>query len=134
MARVLVVDDDELVRRTIKLALQRAGHVVIEAANGGQALSILEKAGDAPIDLAISDLIMPEVDGIGLILAMRKRFPGIRVIAISGGARINAEDYLRMTKSLGAFATLPKPFTPDRLIELVTEALSPPSGGPPAAA
>ncbi len=128
MARVLVVDDDELVRRTIKLTLQRAGHEVIEAADGGKALSLLENAGDAPIDLAVSDLIMPEIDGIGLILAMRKKFPTIRVIAISGGARINAEDYLRMTKSLGAFATLPKPFTPEQLIKLVAEALNAPSG------
>lgn len=124
MARVLVADDDELVRRTIALTLQRAGHDVAVAADGEKALALLEKSGGAPVDLVISDLIMPEIDGIGLILALRKRFPAVKIVAISGGARINADDYLRMTKSLGAHVTLPKPFTPDQLLAAVDEALT----------
>ena len=128
MARILVVDDDELVRRTITLTLQRAGHEAAEAANGEQALALLEKGSGPRPDLVISDLIMPEIDGIGLILALRKKFPHIKVVAISGGARINADDYLRMTKSLGAHATLPKPFTPDQLLAAVAAAMNAPAG------
>ena len=126
MARVLVVDDDELVRRTVKMALQRAKHEVIEAADGERALALLEKSG-GDVDLVVTDLIMPEIDGIGLILALRKKFPNIRAIAISGGARVNAEDFLRMSRSLGARMTLAKPFTPEQLLKAVDEVLMMPS-------
>lgn len=112
MAQVLVVDDEVLVRETVRIALQRAGHQVTEAADGQKALELL---ASGKIDLVISDIIMPEVDGIGLILAMRKRHPNLRVIAMSGGGRTRNMDFLRMAKSLGAHSALPKPFTPEQL-------------------
>jgi len=123
MARVLVVDDDPLVRETVALALERAKHEVRRAADGLQALDMLSAA---PADLVISDIIMPEVDGIGLLLAMRKRHPPLKVVAMSGGGRTRNMDFLRMAEALGAHATLPKPFTPEQLLAAVAAALKAP--------
>ncbi len=120
MARVLVVDDDVLVRETIACTLERAKHVVLQAGNGQEALDALDRG---PLDLVISDILMPEVDGIGLILAMRKRHPPLKVIAMSGGGRTRNMDFLRMAEALGAHKTLAKPFTPEQLAKAVDDAL-----------
>ena len=122
MARVLVVDDDRLVRVTIKLALQRANHEVLEAQDG---LEAIEAVDHAKVDVVVTDIIMPEVDGIGLILALRKRAPGMRVIAISGGGRTQNMDFLRMAKALGAHLVLSKPFTAEEIQQAVEAVLAP---------
>jgi DNA-binding NtrC family response regulator len=123
MARVLVVDDDDLLRETVVLALGRAHHAVHQAGDGLKALEILDRES---VDVVVSDIVMPEVDGIGLILAMRKRHPRLRVVAMSGGGRTRNMDFLRMAGALGAHATLPKPFTPDQLLAAVNAALNAP--------
>lgn len=122
VARVLVVDDDRLVRVTIKLALQRARHDVVEAQDGLEAIEALDRA---KIDVVVTDIIMPEVDGIGLILALRKRAPGLKVIAISGGGRTQNMDFLRMAKALGAHFVLAKPFTAEEIQQAVEAVLTP---------
>ena len=135
MARVLVVDDDSLVRGTIRLALQRAKHEVLEAEDGEKALALLKNLNAGPVDLVITDIIMPEIDGIGLVTALHKRYPPLRILVISGGGRTRNLDFLRMAKELGAHATLPKPFAPEQLLAAVEEALaSPPDREPPTAA
>ena len=73
----------------------------------------------------VTDIIMPEVDGIGLILALRKRAPGMRVIAISGGGRTQNMDFLRMAKALGAHLVLAKPFTAEEIQQAVDSVLTP---------
>ena len=123
MARILVVDDDELLRGTVVTVLQRAKHTVLQAGDGLKALEVLSANA---VDLVVSDIVMPEVDGIGLILAMRKRHPKLKVVAMSGGGRTRNRDFLRMASALGAHATLPKPFTPDQLLAAVEAALQAP--------
>ena len=123
MARVLVVDDDDLLRETVVLTLERARHTVHRASDG---LKVLEMLDRESVDVVVSDIVMPEVDGIGLILAMRKRHPKLKVVAMSGGGRTRNMDFLRMAKALGAHITLPKPFTPGQLLEAVEEALKAP--------
>jgi CheY-like chemotaxis protein len=122
VARVLVVDDDRLVRVTIKLALQRAHHEVLEAQDGLEAIEAVDRS---KVDVVVTDIIMPEVDGIGLILALRKRAPGMKVIAISGGGRTQNMDFLRMAKALGANLVLAKPFTAEEIQQAVDSVLTP---------
>ncbi len=116
MSRILVVDDDALVREAVVLALRDAKHTVLEAGDGQQALDIL---GRESVDLVISDILMPEIDGIGLILAIRKQHPSLRVLCISGGDRAGFMDYLPMAAKLGAHMVLAKPFTPKQLLAAV---------------
>lgn len=123
MARILVVDDDTMVRMTIRAGLQRAGHDVLEAGDGFEAIGVLEKS---EVDLVVSDIIMPEVDGIGLLLKLRKQFPRLRVIVISGGGRTQNVDFLRMARTLGADQVLAKPFTPEQLQTAVQAILDAP--------
>ena len=121
MARILVVDDDALVRATVASALQRVGHEIVEAQNGLEAMATIERTS---LDLVISDIIMPEVDGIGLLLRLRKQHPSLRVIVISGGGRIHKSDFLRMATTLGADMSLAKPFTPEQLRKAVDTVLA----------
>ena len=127
MARILVVDDDTMVRTTIRAGLLRAGHAVLEAGDGEEAIGVLEKA---EVDLVVSDIVMPEVDGIGLLLKLRKQFPQLRVIVISGGGRMQNVDFLRMAQTLGADRVLAKPFTPDQLQKAVQAVLDSPRAAP----
>jgi CheY-like chemotaxis protein len=126
MARVLVVDDDELVRSTVRATLRRAGHDVVEAQDGQEASSVLARLA---VDVVVSDIIMPEVDGIGLLLKLRKQYPHLRVIVISGGGRTQNVDFLRMAKTLGADLALAKPFTPEELQRAVQTVLAGSPGG-----
>lgn len=120
MARILIVDDDDLVREIIARTLQDARHDTLEARNGRQALDILDRE---VVDLAISDILMPEIDGLGLILAIRKQFPNLNVLCISGG-RTRDMDYLGAAEKLGAQMVLRKPFTPMQLLAAVEAVLS----------
>lgn len=123
MARILVVDDDAMVRGTIRASLQRAGHQIIEAGDGLEAIATLERES---VDLVVSDIIMPEVDGIGLLLKLRKQYAALKVIVISGGGRTQNVDFLRMAETLGADRVLAKPFTPDQLQSAVQAVLAAP--------
>ncbi len=124
MARILVVDDDALVRRTIVSVLRNAKHAVLEANDGLPALTLL---GRETVDLVIADIMMPDLDGIGLILAIRGRHPDLRVLCISGGGRDASLDFLPMAAKLGADMTLAKPFTPQQLLAAVEAALGMPT-------
>lgn len=121
MARILLIEDDELVRRMLYLLLTRAGHEVVEAENGerGVALQLAD-----PADLVLTDIIMPERDGIEALMDLRRRKLGVPVIAMSGGGRVSATDYLVAAGKLGAVATLTKPVDPKVLLETVDRALA----------
>ena len=112
MTRILLVDDDELLRRMLRLTLIKMGHVVIEAVNGNEALRLCQTE---PPDIVLTDLIMPEKEGIETIREMRQLHPDVKIIAMSGGGRGNAKDYLVVAKRLGAAHTLNKPFTNEEL-------------------
>ena len=121
MARILVIDDEILVRATIEAVLSTKGHAVSLAVNGRDAMAKL-RGGE--FDLVITDLIMPEMEGIETILAIRKELPGLHILAISGGGRMQAGDFLDMAGKLGADGVLRKPFTPEELLDAVARAVA----------
>lgn len=110
--QVLLLEDDEIMRPMLTQMIQRLGHEVVAAPNGRIGLDLIRQA---PPDLVITDLLMPEMDGIETILKLRQLAPALRVIAISGGGRLSSADYLHMAKRLGAVATLEKPFEREEL-------------------
>jgi CheY-like chemotaxis protein len=116
-ARILVADDEAGVRSLLRTALEEGGYEVIEAADGKQALTQALAGG---VDLVITDIIMPEQDGIETIQALHKEMPGIGIIAISG--RFEAP-YLKMAEMLGADAVLAKPVSTELLLARVAEVL-----------
>ncbi len=122
MALILLVDDDDLVRLTLETALTRAGHEVVSAVNG---VAALEKLQDVEVDVVVTDLIMPEKEGIETILEIRRSKAKLPIIAISGGGRGEAGDYLKLAGHLGADRVLNKPFAPAALLAAVEECLKP---------
>lgn len=123
MARIVLIDDTELVRDTIQIVLERAGHEVIAAASGLGIETVV--ARDEP-DLVITDMLMPGRDGVEIVLSLRRRRPGLRIIGMSGGGNRGVLD-LGMATKLGVSATIAKPFEPHELVELVARVLA----GPP---
>jgi DNA-binding NtrC family response regulator len=121
MATILVIDDDYQMRAMLQQMLMRAGHRVIEAANGREGLNLYRTE---PTDLIITDLIMPEKEGIETIIELRKEFPSARIIAISGGGKTGILDFLPLAKKLGAVRTLSKPFERQAMVEAVQEVLA----------
>jgi CheY-like chemotaxis protein len=124
MARILVIDDDEELRETIRRVLEGRGHEVAEADEGGAGLDYI--AQRAP-ELVITDVFMPGRDGIETLLELRKAFPKLRVIVMSGGDASGLLNLLDDAAMLGANWTLPKPFTPDELLHAVDYLLGKPS-------
>jgi CheY-like chemotaxis protein len=107
MARILVIDDDDGVRKLATHLLRARGHEVSEAANGRLGMELVRRT---PPEMVVTDLIMPEQEGIETIIQLRKEFPEIRILAMSGGGRRDADEYLPLAAALGAVATLEKPF------------------------
>jgi DNA-binding NtrC family response regulator len=133
---ILVIDDDEAVRYAIRRAFREEDFTVALAADGGQGLKLLDTVSPA---LVITDLIMPEKEGLETIRELRKRRPDLPIIAISGGGRLVGCDFLDVARKLGASEALVKPFEPEQLIEAANRQLqhatSPgrsPSGASPA--
>ncbi len=125
MARILVLEDDELVREFLRFSLSSAGHEVVELENGAEAWALHSRE---PVDLVITDLIMPERDGLETISELRASSPQLPIIAISGGggqAGLDADTLLSAAKGLGACQVLEKPFGRRRLELVVSEALIP---------
>jgi CheY-like chemotaxis protein len=125
MGRILVVDDDAGVRLTLRTILELAGHEVIEASNGKVAVSSYRRN---PVDVLILDLFMPEKEGLEVIMELKRDFPDVKIIAISGGGSLGIkESSLRAAGHLGAARTFAKPFKIEDIIAAVTELL----GGEP---
>jgi DNA-binding response OmpR family regulator len=120
MARILIIDDDELVRATVKAALELAEHEVVVAENGERGVAMF---GGAAFDLVVTDIIMPEKEGIETIIELRQRDPTVKIIAISGGGRTSNQIFLDVAKKFGAVDVLAKPFTPKQLLATVEKAL-----------
>jgi CheY-like chemotaxis protein len=120
MARILLTDDDESFRRMLRLTLVRMGHTVDEARDGAQAWV---KFQAQPTDLVIMDLIMPEKEGLETIQLFKKNRCTAKILAVSGGGRVDARDMLTIAKQLGADAVLPKPFSNEELTEVLKKLL-----------
>ncbi len=116
MANILVIDDEEGVRRAICKVLVREGHEVFEAPDGKVALDLVQ---DDPPDLVICDLFMPEMDGVEVLRELRRDYPDLQVVAISGGAYQGKVQLLDVAKGLGAAAVLKKPFELEQLLGVV---------------
>jgi CheY-like chemotaxis protein len=120
MSRILIVDDDDSFRKMLVLTVQKFGHHVIAAVNSKEALKL---HAAEPFDLVITDLIMPDKEGLETIMELRRKEPGLRIIAMSGGGRINATDFLRIAKAFGADRTFTKPFLSAELAAAIDELL-----------
>lgn len=116
MARILVVDDEELIRYTMREILEEFGHEVVDAKNGNECLTLQK---ESPFDLVITDIIMPEKEGLETITELKRTYPELKVIAFSGGGRTRHLDYLEKAKELGADEIIAKPFTESKIREVV---------------
>lgn len=123
MARILIIDDDHAVRTVLRLTLVLSGYAVTEATNGREGLAVLDR-GDRP-DLVLTDIIMPDLDGLELLWELRQRGSPVKVIAMSGGSRVGANDHLDKARLLGAQRVLAKPFTREVLLLTIREVLTP---------
>lgn len=121
MSAILVIDDDASVREVVREMLELEGHAVTMAENGQEAMSKLTGGG---FDLVITDLIMPEKEGIETIAEIRRRSSAIPIVAISGGGRLGPGDYLETARYIGADATLAKPFTRQELLTTIESLLT----------
>ena len=114
MATILIIDDEEGIRALLRTTLEAAGYEVLEAANGRQGLALYRLR---PTDLIITDILMPELNGLDLILALTRQFLHAKVIAISGAG--GEKNVLDVAKLLGARRTLQKPFSMTHLLDAV---------------
>lgn len=121
MTGVLIVEDDNELREMIRISLMRRKFTVMEAANGKEAIMHFKPS---ITDVVVTDLIMPEEDGLRVIMKLRELKPSLRVIAISGGGKAGPGSYLNLAKALGADAIYSKPFSINDLIDKIEELLS----------
>lgn len=116
MKKIVVIEDDLIIRESLKEILELNSYEVLATESG---IDLMKKISDFRPDILITDIIMPDKDGIEIIIEAKKSLPNIILIAISGGGRIDSESYLNTAKYLGADATLKKPFTHEQLISLI---------------
>lgn len=122
MARILVIDDQDSIRRVVRRALERDGHEVFDASDGELGMEILESHS---FDVVITDIFMPGQDGIVTLRQVRKRFPAVKVIVISGGDSTGMMDLRQDAELLGAVKSLQKPFNAREIMDVVRSVLGP---------
>lgn len=120
MARILVIDDEEQVRKVIRLILEHDGYEVIEAADGTEGVRLFS---DTNPDLVITDILMPGMGGVQTIMELRLLNPDAKIIAISGGDQIAPEYYLKMIKNFDTLSEMKKPIMREELLETVRSIL-----------
>ena len=121
MYKILIVDDEVFIRDGLKQLLEMDGHKVDIAGDGKEAVKLILKN---QYNLVITDIIMPEKDGIEVIMKAKEKDHDIKVIAISGGGRISAKDHLKVAKQLGADTILSKPFSTEELTNEINRIMS----------
>src|ERR1700680_1216734 len=114
MAKILLIDDDPQLRRLLSRVLKGAGHTVREAKDGREGIELFHRTRPA---LVITDIVMPDTEGIETIRELRREAPALPILAISGGGNLSL--YLRLADELGATTTLAKPFGNDELLSAV---------------
>lgn len=120
MAHILVIDDDPAVREVLCGVLCREGHSADQAADGKMGLKRIK---EQPADLVITDILMPVQEGLETIMTLRRDYPNVRIIAITGGGCRGFFDSLKYAKQFGADYSLAKPFAPSELLKTVQQAL-----------
>jgi YesN/AraC family two-component response regulator len=118
MRKILIIDDEPYILLMLKKMLERAGYEVDLASNGREAMEIFERNS---ADLVITDIIMPDKEGLELILEMKKQTPDLKIIAMSGGGRISPESYLECAMHFGAEKVFQKPFKQKDLVRAVKQ-------------
>ncbi len=116
MAHIVVVEDNADLRLIVAHILKGAGHSVTEASDGSEILEILAKQ---PADLVLTDIVMPNQEGIQTIVQIRRHYPNLKIIGMSSGGSEGDGHYLEMAREFGAHATLAKPFSKGKLLEVV---------------
>lgn len=120
MKKILIIDDEHYILMMLKKMLERAGYEIELASNGNEGLDLFRKS---PSDLVITDIIMPEKEGLETIREMKRIQPQMKIIAMSGGGKISAENYLETAKIFGASRIIEKPFTQQTMVSSVKELL-----------
>ena len=118
MKKILIIDDEPHILLMLKKMLERAGYEIEIAINGMEGLELFKKS---PTDLVITDIIMPEKEGLETIREMKRLQSGLKIIAMSGGGKITADNYLQTAKLFGASRILEKPFTQQQMVAAVKE-------------
>lgn len=126
MHRILIIDDDHHILLMIKKMLERAGFEVDLASNGDEGLKLFKKLS---VDLVITDIIMPEKEGLETIREMKRLRSDLKIIAMSGGGKVSSDNYLNTAKIFGATKIMTKPFTQNQMVSAVRELLGEPSKG-----
>jgi len=122
MARILIIDDEEMFRQMLKQMLEMAGYEVNEAADGAQGIEAFNKQ---PADLVITDIFMPEKEGIATINELKRDFPKLKIIAVSGGGnKMCGFEYLQFAENVGADRTMSKPFERQEILDAIEELLA----------
>jgi DNA-binding response OmpR family regulator len=120
MPGVLIVEDDKELREMLKMMLVRRNFTVLEAENGKTAIAHFKPT---LTDIVVTDLIMPEEDGLKVVIKLRELKPSIKIIAISGGGKVGPGSYLNLAKALGADAVFSKPFSLNDLVARIEQLL-----------
>ncbi len=121
MPRILVIDDDEQFLRLMQAMLQRGNFDVVVAHSGKQGVRICE---NTHFDLVITDLIMPDMEGLEVIMELKQKAPNVKILAVSGGGRNDPVGYLNLAMALGAHGALTKPFGLETLLKTVGQLVS----------
>src|SRR5512133_1822843 len=121
MPGVLIVKDDKELREMLKMRILRKKFTVLEAENGKAAITHFKPL---VTDLVVTDLIMPEEDGLKVVIKLRELKPSVKIIAISGGGKVGPGSYLNLAKALGADAIFSKPFSINELISKIEQLLN----------
>jgi CheY-like chemotaxis protein len=120
MANILVIDDDDQFRKLLRKVLEKEGYGVTEAADGKKGI---QQYQHSPADLVLTDIVMPDKEGIETIMDLRRMDSHVKIIAMSGGGQIGADSYLDLAKKLGAHQTLTKPIDRQELLSVIKKAL-----------
>jgi len=120
MARILIIDDEAMIRDLLVNILEREGYETITASGGKDGIKIYR---ENPADLIITDLLMPEKDGLETIMELRREFQDVKIIAMSGGGKVDPDTYLQIAKTMGAIKTISKPFERKELLKTIQEIL-----------
>lgn len=121
MKQILVIEDDKVLRETICEILLNDEYKISEAFNGEMGIQMIE---NETYDLVITDILMPQKDGLEVIMSLKKSGISTKIIAISGGGRVLAKDYLNIAKKFGCDEVIEKPFEINELIEKVKKVLN----------
>lgn len=118
MTQLLIIDDESQIRSMLRQMLEQEGYDVIEASNGEEGIKLYR---EKPADLVITDILMPVKEGFTTIMELKRDYPEVRIIAISGGRRIGPEEYLKIAKKFGAIRMINKPFNKEELLNAIED-------------